>query len=67
MGYSVKVWDLPTRLFHWILVTDDEGPPLFVNTNNVLITGGSIDSHHRPYLTTRRQEHATPIGVYRGG
>lgn len=42
MGHRIRVWDLPTRLFHWALVTCVAG--LFVTG---YIGGGAMDWHAR--------------------
>ena len=51
--------------YHWTLVTNGEGPPLLVNSNGVLVPGGSIGEDLRIYLTTATRVYEYPPDVHR--
>jgi len=38
----IRIEDCWHGEYYWILVTNSEAPPLFVNSHNVLVTGGGI-------------------------
>jgi len=61
----VRIEDCWHGEYYWVLVTNTEAPPLFVNGSDVLVTGGTIRHKSRLSISRTMETYVAPIGVIR--